>query len=516
MGVKALFRHAARLWPDRLFLDDARERLSYGDAAERVGRMACGLGRGESLAGTKIALLTPNSSAGFCALLAIYEADAVFVPLNASFPIGEHRAAIEELGVSILLFSRTLATGVDALLRDCPTLREAICIDGDAGIGTPLDALLARGAGRTMPDIAGDPDDIVAIYPTGGSTGRPKRVMHSRRNWTTMAACFHSALPVEGHARYLAAPPITHAAGAFGLMLMAKGATILLHDGFDAGAILDAIERDRPTHLYLPPTAIYKLLEHPGVQDRDGSSLRAFMYTAAPMSLDKLRRCIAIFGPVMAQFWGQMEAPSFCTCLAPADHVVDDEALAGRLASCGRETMFTRVEVLDDDGAILPPGERGELAVRGGLVMAGYYENPEATAEVSRNGWHLTGDLGFKDADGYVHIVGRKRDIIITGGYNVYPADVEQALWGHPDVEECAVIGVPDELWGEAVLAVVQPRPGHDPSAAELIAWCKEKVGSIKAPKRVELRTDIPRNAVGKVDKVTLRAPYWKDRARAV
>ncbi|MFD2500266.1 class I adenylate-forming enzyme family protein [Rhizorhabdus histidinilytica] len=148
--------------------------------------------------------------------------------------------------------------------------------------------------------------------------------------------------------------------------------------------------------------------------------------------------------------------------------------------------------------------------------MAGYYENPEATAEVSRNGWHLTGDLGFKDADGYVYIVGRKRDIIITGGYNVYPADVEQALWGHPDVEECAVIGVPDELWGEAVLAVVQPKPGHDPSATELIAWCKAKVGSIKAPKRVELRTDIPRNAVGKVDKVALRAPYWKDRARAV
>ncbi|ATE63676.1 AMP-binding protein [Rhizorhabdus dicambivorans] len=516
MGVKALFRHAAGLWPDRPFLDDGAERLSYAAAAVRARRIAAGLCPGTSPAGTKIALLTPNSAAGVCALLGIYEADAIFVPLNASFPLNEHRAAIDELGVSILLFSRRLAGGVDALIRDCPSLTEAICIDGDAGVGTPIDAVLARGEGHALPDRPGDPDDIVAIYPTGGSTGRPKRVMHKRLNWTTMAACFHSALPVDGDARYLAAPPITHAAGAFGLMLMAKGATIFLHDGFDAAAILEAIERERLTHLYLPPTAIYKLLEEPGIGERDCSSLRAFMYTAAPMSLDKLRRCIAIFGPVMAQFWGQMEAPSFCTCLPPEDHVVDDEALASRLASCGRETMFMRVEALGEDDTVLPPGERGELAVRGGLVMAGYYENPEATAEVSRNGWHMTGDLGFKDADGYVHIVGRARDIIITGGYNVYPADIEQALWAHPDVEECAVIGVPDELWGEAVLAIVQPRPGHAPDPAALIAWCKDKVGSIKAPKRIELRGNIPRNAVGKVDKVALRAPYWEGRARAV
>lgn len=516
MGVKALFRHAAKLWPDRSFLEDQSGRLTYAEASDRVVRMAAGLRQSGTVAGTKIALLTPNSRDGFCALLAIYRADAIFVPLNASFPLEDHRAAIDELGVSVLLFSRALAAGVDSLLRDCSTLREAICIDGEADVGQPLSALLERGADMPLPDIAGNPDDIVAIYPTGGSTGRPKRVMHKRLNWTTMAACFHSALPVDGHARYLAAPPITHAAGAFGLMLMAKGATIILHDGFDAGAILDAIEREKLTHIYLPPTAIYKLLEHPDVERRDCSTLRAFMYTAAPMSLDKLRRCIAIFGPVMAQFWGQMEAPSFCTCLAPGDHAVDDETLAGRLASCGRETMFTRVEALDEDGSVLPPGERGELAVRGGLVMAGYYENPEASAEVSRDGWHLTGDLGFKDEDGYVHIVGRKRDIIITGGYNVYPADIEQALWSHPDIEECAVIGVPDELWGEAVLAIVQPKPGCDPAPADLIAWCKDAVGSIKAPKRVELRGDIPRNAVGKVDKVALRAPYWEGRTRAI
>lgn len=510
MGVKALFSHAASLWGDRPCMDDGTHRLSYAEVAERRTELARGISTLTPNDSAKIALLSPNSSPGLCALLAIYHADAVYVPLNTSFSLQDHEAAINEVEVDILLFGQAQAETAAMLLDRCPSIVVA-CIDGDAGIGLSLSELIARGAAYELVDRPSDPADIVAIYATGGSTGKPKRVMHSRLNWTTMAACFHAALPVEEGTRYLAAPPVTHAAGAFALMLMAKGAMIHLHDGFDAGDILDTIEREQITHLYLPPTAIYKLLEHPDLRSRDTSSLRAFMYTAAPMSPDKLRTCIDVFGQVMVQFWGQMEAPSFCTCLTPEDHVVYDQALVHRLNSCGRETMFVRVEVVDEEGKPLTAGERGELAIRSNLVMPGYFRNPEATAEVTLNGWHLTGDLGFKDADGYVYIIGRKRDMIITGGYNVYPIDIEQALLGHPDVEECAVIGIPDALWGEAVLAIVQPKADRSPVESDLIAYCKERLGSIKAPKRIELRADIPRNALGKVDKPAIREPYWRD-----
>ena len=516
MGVRSLFEHGARLWPDRVCLDDGRERLTYAETEARTARLASALVAGGIGAGAKCALLSPNCAAAMVALLTIYRADRVFVPLNASFPIAEHQAAVDGLGVSVLFFHRRFAAAAAGMLERCGSLQLAVCIDADAGVGISAAALAAAHPAALLPPGTGHPDDVTAIYPTGGSTGAPKRVMHTRRTWTTMAACFHTALPAAGAPVYLLSPPLTHAAGAFGIMLMAVGATLAIQDGFDAGAILQAVERERVTHLYLPPTAIYKLLDHLDLARRDCSSLQAFMYTAAPMSLDKLRDCLAAFGPVMVQFWGQMEAPSFCTCLRPEDHVVDDPALAARLASCGRETMFARVEVMDDDGSILTAGERGELVVRSDLVMAGYYGNPAATAETQRDGWHLTGDLGFKDVDGYVYIVGRKRDMIITGGYNVYPIDIEQTLWAHPDVEECAVIGVPDPLWGEAVMAVVQPRRGRVVDEAALIAFCKERLGSIKAPKRIEVRADIPRNAIGKVDKVSLREPFWRDQPRRV
>ena len=506
MGVKSLFGRGARLYPDRICLDDGGSRLTYAEVAARARSLAAALRVEGVAAGDRCALLTPNCAAAMVAILGIYEADAVFTPLNSSFPAADHLASMRDLEVRVLFFHSRYAAVAAEVLRGAAREVLAICLDGDHASGPGLPALLAAYPDAPSLETPGRPDDLIAIYPTGGSTGPPKRAMHTRLVWETMAACYLTAIQVEERAVFLMAPPITHAAGTYAMMMLPMGATILIHDGFDPAAVLDAIESQGVTHLFLPPTAIYKLLEQPDIRARDYSSLQAFIYTAAPMSVEKLGQCFEVFGPVMVQFWGQTEAPCFLTCLPAADHVPDDPALARRLASCGRETAFVRVGIMSDAGELAGPEETGELVVRSNLVMTGYFNNPEATAAVTRSGWHATGDVGFKDADGYVYIVGRRSDVIITGGFNVYPADVEQALWSHPDIEECAVIGVPDPYWGESILAYVQLKPGRSGEPEALITHCRARLGGTRTPKRLEIIAEMPRNGVGKVDKQALRA----------
>jgi acyl-CoA synthetase (AMP-forming)/AMP-acid ligase II len=281
--------------------------------------------------------------------------------------------------------------------------------------------------------------------------------------------------------------------------------------------LLDAIERHRVTELFLPPTVIYMLLDRPDIAARDFSSLRYFVYAAAPMSPDKLRRALATFGPVMIQGYGQREAPAGISCLLPEEHFVRGEiAPDARLTSCGRPFPFVRCVIMDDDNRVLADGEVGEICVRGDILMEGYYKDPAKTAETIIDGWLHTGDVGFLDAEGYLHITDRKKDMIITGGFNVFSVEVEGVINSHPAVQDCAVIGVPDDKWGEAVKAVVEVNPGMEVSAEELIALCKERLGGVKAPKSVDFIQKLPRSSVGKVLKREVRAGYWAGKTRQV
>jgi acyl-CoA synthetase (AMP-forming)/AMP-acid ligase II len=337
-----------------------------------------------------------------------------------------------------------------------------------------------------------------------------------------MIANFFLALPVKKPPVHLVIAPMTHAAGGVGVITMSVGATQVILPGFDAKKVMEAIEREKVTHLFLPPTAIYMLLAHPDVRKHDYSSLEYFIYAAAPMSVDRLRECLEVFGPVMTQTFGQAEAPMVCTVLTPSEHLPSDDSAQARalcderLSSCGYPTPLTPLAIMDDDGKLLPGGERGEIVVRGNMVMPGYYKNPEATREASAHGWHHTGDIGFFDAQGYLHIVDRKKDMIISGGFNIYPGEIEQVIWGHPAVQDCAVIGVPDDKWGEAVKAVVELKPGAAVSEEELLRLCKERLGSVKAPKSVEFWDSLPRSPVGKVRKKDIRARFWEGRARSI
>jgi acyl-CoA synthetase (AMP-forming)/AMP-acid ligase II len=338
------------------------------------------------------------------------------------------------------------------------------------------------------------------IVGTGGTTGRPKGVMLTGRNLETMTALTLMGYPFRGRPVYLALAPLTHAAGVLCFPVLAMGGEIVIMPKPDLGAFLALVASHQVTHTFLPPTLIYMLLDHPDLQQANLSSLQCFWYGAAPMSAARLAEAITMFGPVMAQLFGQTEAPMMISMMPPEDHLNPDGSIAvHRLGSAGRPAPLVTVAVMDESGALLPPGERGEIVIRSSLVMAGYYKNPEATGQVSRFGWHHTGDIGYLDRDNFLYIVDRLKDMIITGGFNVYSAEVEQAVLEHPDVQDCGVIGLPDDKWGERVTAIVQLRPGHQVTPGELTAFVKGRLGSVKAPKQVEIWPDLPRSKVGKV-----------------
>jgi acyl-CoA synthetase (AMP-forming)/AMP-acid ligase II len=337
--------------------------------------------------------------------------------------------------------------------------------------------------------------------------------MWSNRTWETLIATFWAHVPCDAPPVHLCAAPMTHAAGVLATMLLPQAPTNVVLRKSDPLMILETIARERVTHVYLPPTLLYALLAHPDLRKFDVSSLRCFLISAAPVAPEKLREAVTVFGPVLCQAYGQAEAPFFLTFFAPQEIASAEQE---RLASCGRPTMFSRVEIMDERGNLLGPRAHGEIVSRGNLRMEGYFDNPAATAEVSQFGWHHTGDIGFKDEEGFVYIVDRKKDMIITGGFNVFSVEVEKVLLGHPAIQDCAVVGVPDEKWGEAIKAIVELKPGCDLSPEDLLAFARPLLGGVRTPKTVEIWPGLPRSPVGKILKRDIRDRFWSGRTRAV
>ncbi len=503
-------------FPDRAALVDGETVISYRDLGELSRRIANGLHASGIERGAKVAVYSPNSALAFACVLGALRAGATWVPINARNVVADTVSLLRLADCDCLFFHSEFSDHVSKIVEEVPTLRVLVSTDRPT-LGHPsLDDWLAPFSAE-CPGLEPSPEDVALLLGTGGTTGRPKAVALSHRNVLTMSAACSACMPTAGHPINLVVAPMTHAAGVLIFPLLEVGATNVVLSKPEPLEILTAIERERVTHLFLPPTLIYLLLAHPQVREFDYSSLEYFIYAAAPISLEKLKEALSVFGGVMAQLYGQVEAPMVCTYLSPEDHVLAlDSGKEDRLRSCGRPTQAAELAIMDDAGRLLPPNERGEIVVRGDLVMKGYYKDPDATAEASAHGWHHTGDIGYLDEDGFAYIVDRKKDLIISGGFNVYPSEVEQVLWAHPAVRDCAVIGVPDEKWGEAVKAVVELKPGHSVTESELIAFCKERLGGVKCPKSVEFSEHLPRSPVGKVLKKEIRAPFWADRWRAI
>jgi len=420
-----------------------------------------------------------------------------------------------------LFYHSSFSAEANEIRRRVPALRHFVCIDAQANGDLSLDQLVEQGEGLAEKDWAdprGNPGRLVGLVPTGGTTGPAKGVRVTTESWSTyveMAGYYWrcgDTAPV-----CLSTAPLSHAAGVVAFALFTLGATNVIMPRFDAGEVLRNVERHRVTHLFLPPTAFYALLAHPDARKHDLSSLQMLLLTASPVSPDRVKQGVELFGPCVCQSYGQTEAPMLLTWL---DREAVAAAAAGdhpeRLRSCGKATYAVRLAIMNDDGKLLPPNEPGEIVARGALVSPGYHNLPEATAEIRTFGWHHTGDVGYRDEDCYFYIVDRKKDMIISGGFNVFSGEVEAAIMAMPQVYECAVIGIPHETWGEAVTALVVVRQGESLTEEDVIAHCKKKLGGVKTPKSVEFRAEIPKTAAGKIDRKKLRAPYWQGTERAV
>ncbi len=516
------FDRGAAINPTRAFLIGGGKTYSFEDAKALTEAIARALFANGFVQGDSVAVYSPNDPAAVICVFASMRAGGAWVPVNVRNSVSSNAEYMAYVHTRWLFFHSAVADQAREVMKSLPELKGAICIDAeDCGVPS-LDAFCEGGREAVIPDWSdpfGAPDAVVSRWPTGGTTGPSKGVEISNTTFVTMfeLGLRHYIGDRTEDIVHLAVAPITHAAGAIIGIFAYEGGTTVVLPGFDAEEVLKSIETHRVTHIFLPPTAYYALLEHPDVGNYDLSSLRQVLIAAAPVSPDKFRRGVEVFGPVICQCYGQAEAPMLISMLSP--EVVAAAARGDkpeRLKSCGKVTSCTAVAILDDQGNELPVGERGEICCRGRLVTPGYFEKPEATEEVRQFGWHHTGDIGYLDNDGYLYIVDRKKDMIITGGFNVFATEVEEPILAMPEVLECAVIGVPDDRWGESIKAVIVLKPGATLDADAAVERCRDKLGGVKSPKSIEFWSEIPKTGAGKTDKKAIRAKFWGDSERGV
>jgi len=510
---------AAELNPEAIAVQEGATRITFGELQAASHRIAAAMTARGLRRQEPAAILSPNHAGVLLCLLGLWRAGAVWIPVNARNALDANIAYLTYVRTAWLFYHSAHAADAAAIKAAVPTLKHLVCIDRPEGETPSLDQFMAEGQGTDLPDWGdpiGDPEDLVAVIATGGTTGPAKGVRIPNRSWGALMETIGNLMPAENPV-CLATAPLTHAAGPVSMAAIAMGATVVVLPGFDALGVMQAIERERVTHMFLPPTALYSMLAHPRVREFDYSSLKYFLLAGAPVSPDKLKQAVEVFGPCMCQSYGQTEAHMIVTWLPP-------EVVAGsargenpeRLSSCGRASYPVRVQIMDDEGRLLPVGEVGEIVVRGGLVGGGYFELPKETAEARAFGWHHTGDVGRRDEHGFVYIVDRKKDMVVTGGFNVFTAEVEAAVMELPQVHECAVIGAPDDRWGEAVTAVVVAAHGAAIDEAAVITHCKARLGSVKAPKAVHVWPELPKTPAGKLDKKAVRAKFWAGKTRNV
>jgi len=488
--VDNFFRRAQRN-PDSTAVIDGARTIAYTDLAGRVNALAAAYQAIDPKPQSRVAVFAYNTVSHLIAWLATMASGKTWVALNPRNGNEELQRILAVTEPSILV-----ADG-DCIDRLDPKGATVILGKEEGATRKPertMDALIRAYEGHRPARYTLSLDDLQAIKFTGGSSGIPKGVMQSYRVWNTYIASMIASFEFDAQDRHLLAAPMTHGVGTLMMPILAQGGTQVFMGPAKPASILDAIERHRITTVFLPPTVVYMMLAEPGLAARDLTSLRHAIVGGAAIRPDVVRKAIPIFNNALETCYGQTEAPQIAICLR-----AQDWQDARNLASTGRATLLTQVEVMDGQGRILPPGAMGEIVLKGDLVMKGYFNRPEETAKTIIDGWLHTGDVGVIDERGFVFIKDRIRDVIITGGFNVYPSDVEAVLGTHPAVRECVVFGAPDDKWGEAVQAAVELHDGSNADETAIIAFVKSRLDSVKAPKRVHFTDHLPRSPVGKV-----------------
>jgi long-chain acyl-CoA synthetase len=467
------------------------DRRTYAELGSRCRRLAGALRRLGLGPGDRVGVIGLNSDLYLELYLGVPAAGFVLVPVNSRLAPAEMSAILADASVSVLF--------ADAGYPGAADVKQVLTLPGD------YEDLIAAADEAALDDGVAE-NDLAALFYTSGTTGAAKGAMHTHRTLVASALHFMATWPFDQQTRWLVASPMFHTGGIIGtLATVWAGGTHVIMPRFEPDLAVDLIEREAITHTLLVPTMLAAAAKAQLARPRDVSSLRYLSHGASPISAETLKQARRAFPQAeLLHVYGTTEATPITTLLPHEERILDTP----RVRSCGQPATGVEVRITDDAGQDVPPGQVGDILVRSASVMAGYWHRPQATAEVMRGDWYLTGDLGYRDDESYLYLVDRAKDMIVSGGENVYSTEVEDALASHPAVEEVAVFGVPDPLWGESVYAVVHAR--QPVSSAELIAHCRQRIAGFKVPKCIELRVEpLPKSAAGKILKRQLRDPHW-------
>jgi acyl-CoA synthetase (AMP-forming)/AMP-acid ligase II len=498
-----LITRAARFTPDDTALVYGDTRFTHAEHLARARQLASALQKAGVERQDRIAVLAMNCTEYAEAFSAAWLSGYILSTVNFRLAAPEMAWILGDTAPRVLIFEAQYAQVVAELKKDLPSIRTFVCIGDSIDWATDYEAFLSAGDPNGSTLIA-RPYDIAHIIYTSGTTGRPKGVMRSHRGELAVGECMCLTMDIRPRGRMLEVMPMFHA-GAQSSMLgqMWRGGEIHIHRSFDPEAVLKTIESRRITHLHLVPLMVQALVDHPDFDRYDLSSVETILYAAAPMPVPVLRRALAKFGRVFVNSWGQTEGTG--TALPKHLHAVDGQ-MVNLLGSIGNAYPLTEIRIVDDEGRDCAIGEVGELLVRGDAVMVGYWNNTAATLEALKDGWLRTGDMGRFDDCERIFLVDRKKDMIISGGENIYSQEVERAVAEHPAVAQVAVIGAPDEKWGETVVACVILLPGAKVEEADIIAHTATLIASYKKPKQVVFLDSFPALLSGKINKVALRS----------
>lgn len=514
-----MLRMTAHRMPDKTALIMEEKTLTYDQLNCRVNRLAHAMLDLSFQKGDRVAVLTHNCIEYYEIYLALIKIGGVMVPFNNLLREQELHRDFTYIEPRFIFFQAEFADTVDKVMGEIPSLETGICIGDVSSPQHKNYELLFEGQSEDEPDVQVKDDDLMSIFLTSGTTGKPKGVMRTHRHNYLNAHAAAIELSLRPDDRVMLLFPFYHVTFEDRFCHILRGNTIVLRreGGFRAAEALELLSRHRITVCQFVPTMINTLLQEKSFEKYDLSDLRLILYAAAPMPVNLLKESLIRFKNTgFMQFFGQTETGPMTTVLPPEEHIVDTEIGVQRLASCGRSALHFEARMVDENDQEIPRGEVGELTVRGECVTTGYWHLPEETNKLLRGGWLHTGDYAKQDEDGFIYIVDRKNDMIISGGKNIYPREVEEVLYMHPSVLEATVIGIPDNHWGESVKAIVVLKEGMTATDKELIAFCKENLASYKKPSSVDFREALPKSPAGKILKRVLRDDYWREQDRKV
>ncbi|MBH05711.1 MAG: AMP-dependent synthetase [Phycisphaeraceae bacterium] len=520
MNIGKFLTKSAQSFPDQIAIVHGDTKFTYAQFNTRTNQLANSLRRLGVTPQQHIVVLMHNHPQMLEAIFACFKLGCGAVPVNFRLHPNEFSYIIDHSEAEIVITSSEFNESLRSVLNQLPKVRHFISLSDAEDGWLNYELLLAESSGD-FKDTDVEPDDVAWLFYTSGTTGQSKGAMLTHRNLTAMTQDFFASM-CPGFGRdevVIHAAPLSHGSGLYAIPNIAKASTNIIpaSKSFDPQAILSSIEKYRVTNMFGAPTMIKLLVDSPAISQFDHSSLKAIVYGGSPMLVEDLTRAIKRFGPCLVQLYGQGESPMTISYLPHEDHVLNGtNKQMKRLASAGIAHTDVEIAIVDGQDRQLPTGECGEIVTRSDLVMKGYWQNPEATAKTLRNGWLHTGDVGYLDEDGYLFLMDRSKDLIISGGENIYPREIEEVLVQHQAVREVAVIGVPDPKWGESIKAVISLLPSESVTEEDLIDFCKQHIASYKKPKSIDFMDELPKNNYGKIVKRELRDRYWKDRERSV